>query len=257
MLQPDYPEILDLSSSDQLNLKQREFFTKQLSHELQMGRYSTSIGTSLLPGMYCMPIYAVPKPHSEDLCLINDHSVSEFSLNSMVNHKQVTGYPMDNLAIFGDMLLSLRDNNQDLEGKHAITVWKSDISEAYRLCPMHPVWQIKQVVCVAGQYYIDCCIVFGSSASPAIFIAFNSLVTWIVKYKQGISFIATYLDDSSGCAWSDDQSYYAPYKCHLPTPQARLLALWDELGIPHKQKKQVHGLTLPVIGIQVNTNAMI
>lgn len=86
-----------------------------------MGRYSDSIGSSLYPGMYCMPIYAVPKP--EDPRLINDHSASCFSLNSMVNHDLVTGYPMDNLAIFGDMLVSMRRTSK------AVT----DISEAYRL----------------------------------------------------------------------------------------------------------------------------
>ena len=151
-----------------------------------------------------MLIYAVPKPHSDDLRLINDHSAMKHSLNSMVDHDLVTGYPMDNLAIFGDMLTSLCQRNPDIIGPQAITVWKSDIAEAYCLCLLHPAWQIKQAVQVDGQYYIDCCIVFGSSASPVIFIAFNSLVTWIAKYKCGLSFITTYLNNCSECSWSDD-----------------------------------------------------
>ncbi len=34
-----------------------------------------------------------------------------------------------------------------LENKHKVLVaFKSDMSKAYRLCPMHPLWQLKQVV---------------------------------------------------------------------------------------------------------------
>jgi hypothetical protein len=119
---------------------------------------------------------------------------------------------------------------------------------------VHPAWQVKQIAKIDGQFYVDRCIVFGSTASPAIFIAFNSLVTWIAKHKRGIPFIMTYLDDSSGCSWSDDFTLYAPYGCDLPSPQARLLTLWDELGIPHKSSKQVHGPSIPIIGIEVDPN---
>lgn len=253
---PGYPDELDLSCSDRSDPTRVKFFNDQGAHEIAKERYSASVGPSLLPGMYCMPIYAVPKPHSSDLRLVNDHSASHFSLNSMIDHNCVTGYPMDNLAQFGEMLMELRRDNPDLVGPNSLTVWKSDISEAYRLCPLHPFWQIKQGVRLGSDYHVDRCIVFGSSASPAIFIAFNSLVTWIAKNKRNIPFIATYLDDSSGCTWSDDVAFYRPYNKYLPSPQARLLSLWDELGIPHKEKKQVHGSSIPVIGIQVDPNEL-
>jgi len=50
--------------------------------------------------------------------------------------------------------------------------------------------------------------------------------------------------------------YYAPYKKHMPTPQVRLLTLWDNLGIPHEERKQIFGSLIPVIGIQVDPNTM-
>jgi hypothetical protein len=203
-----------------------------------------------------MPIYTVPKPHSEKLRLVNDHSASKFSLNSMVDHSQVTGYPMDSLAQFGEHLVKLRKEQPDLLKPDSIIVWKSDISEAYRVCPLHPFWQLKQGVRIGNEVHVDRCIIFGSSASPAIFIAFNSLITWIAKRVRHVSFITTYLDDSSGCTWSDDVTYYAPYKKHMPTPQVRLLTLWDDLGIPHEERKQIFGASIPVIGIQVNPNTM-
>jgi hypothetical protein len=104
--------------------------------------------------------------------------------------------------------------------------------------------------------HVDRCLTFGSSASPAIFISFNSLVTWIAKHVRGVDFINTYLDDSSGCTWKDDITYYAPYGKDLPTPQARLLTLWDDLGIPHEERKQISGPSIPIIGIQVDPNNM-
>ena len=255
-LRPDYPTELDLSQQVKLDSARAAFLTDQLIHEQEENRYSDSFGSQLLPGMYCMPIFVVPKPHSDKFRLVNDHSASKFSLNSMINHNFVVGYPMDNLAQFGDMLTALHLENLDLHGTNAIIAWKSDISEAYRICPVHPFWQLKQAAHVDGLFYVDRCIVFGSSASPAIFIAFNSLVTWIAKKKRGIPFITTYLDDSSGCAWSDDVTFYPPYSCNLPTPQARLLSLWDEIGVPHKPKKQISGKAIPIIGITVDPNSM-
>ena len=198
--------------------------------------------------MFCMPIYAVPKPHSLDFRLVNDHSASKHSLNSMIDHDSVTGFPLDSLAQYGHILAALHARNVDLAGACPITAWKSDIAEAYQLCPMHPAWQNK-TGCMHQRRDLR-------SASGSIFIAFNSLVTWIARHERCIDFVTTYVDDSSGCALSDDVAYYAPYQRTLPAPQAKLLELWDELGIPHAKRKQLSGPTLPIIGIQVDPNAM-
>ena len=124
------------------------------------------------------------------------------------------------------------------------------------MCPMHPLWQIKQAVRIDGQYYIDRANCFGSSASFAIFVSINSLVVWIAKKDRGISSLITYVDDSSGPVVATDKAFYDPYDCDLPSPQVALLCLWDDLGIPHKRKKQIHGSPLPIIGIDVNPNTL-
>jgi hypothetical protein len=253
---PDYPDELDLSRP-QSNPTQEEFLNVQRNVEVAKGRYSKSVGSSLLPGMYCMPNYAVPKPHSEKLRLINDHSASKHSLNSMIDHDQVVRYPMDSLARFGEKLVMLRKTRPELSRSDSLVIWKSDISEAYRICPLHPFWQLKQGVRVGVDVHVDRCIVFGSSASPAIFIAFNSLVSWIAEKCRGVSFITTYLDDSSGCTTKDDLAFYAPYQKLMPSPQVRLLSLWDDLGIPHEERKQISGPSIPIIGIQVDPNLML
>jgi hypothetical protein len=171
----------------------------------------------------------------------------------MIDHGFVTGYPLDNMVHMGEMLLSYRRSTTN---DKMLTMWKSDIAEAYRLMPLHPFWQIKQVNTVDGQRYIDRNNAFGSSASGAIFIAFNSLVSWIAKKKRGIQYLATYVDDSSGFNLHDDLLYYEPYDTHFPRHQTALLMLWDELSIPHKVKKQIFGPIIPVIGIEVDPNAM-
>ena len=134
----DHPLINNELRPTPHNIKKAEFIHSQMTTELTKNRVSPSFGNELKPGMYCMPIYTVPKPHSSDLWLVAYQSYGPFSLNSMIDHEQVTGYPLDNMTQFGKMLLHLE--KQEPERKQV--VWKSDISEAYQILPMHPLWQI-------------------------------------------------------------------------------------------------------------------
>lgn len=103
-----------------------------------------------------------------------DHSAGPFSLNHMINHDSVTGFPLNNLTHLSKMLI--QEHNTHPDASNGLIAWKSDIADAYQLCPMHPHWQIKQAVRIGGEYHIDRCNVIGSSASGAIFIAVNSLI---------------------------------------------------------------------------------
>lgn len=199
-----------------------------------------------------MPIYVVPKPHLSDLHLITDQSYGKFSLNSMIMHDKVTGFPLDNMVHFGEMLMDLE--KKEPEGEKI--AWKSDVAEAYQILPMHPRWQIKQVTRVDDEYHIDPCNSFGGSGSPGIFISFNSLVSWIAKEIKGNHYLSDYIDDSSGCGHKDNCLMYEPYRKILPKDQVTLLKLWDELGIPHKEHKQLHGSPLLIIGITMDANAL-
>ena len=124
------------------------------------------------------------------------------------------------------------------------------------MCPIYPTWQLKQGMQIDGEYYIDQVNCFSSSASFAIFVSVNSLVSWIATQKRRISCLMTDVDDTSGAAMSTNMDYYEPYHLTCPAPQAALLRLWDELHIPHKQSKQLHSNTLPIIGIVVNLNQL-
>ncbi|KIM36876.1 hypothetical protein M413DRAFT_51261, partial [Hebeloma cylindrosporum] len=68
--------------------------------------------------------------------------------------------------------------------------------------------------------------------------------------------LISYIDDFSGFDFEDDMLPYEPYGCSFPHHQTLLLRLWDEIGIPHKQRKQIFGLVIPIIGIDVDPNRM-
>ena len=251
-LRGDLPTTHDESRPTPSDDRQANFIRDQCLKERHKGYFSRSFGTDLLPGMYSMPIHAVPKPNSEDLRMVTDHSAGPFSLNSMIDHSQVTGFPLDNMRHLGEMLLDVRQT----VGNVPMTLWKSDIADAYRLLPMSPFWQIKQINTIDGQRYVDRHMAFGSSASAGIFISFNSLVAWIAKNEIGIPYLADYMDDSSGCNLLGDTQLYEPYGVEMPRDQFRLLKLWDAIGIPHKPHKQVSGSPLTIIGIKADPNAM-
>jgi hypothetical protein len=42
----------------------------------------------------------------------------------------------------------------------------------------------------------------------------------------------------------------------MPAKQAGFLCLWDELGVPHEDRKQVSGAPLTIIGFEVDPNAL-
>ena len=249
---PGYPSTNDESKGPPSDIKKAEFLRVQRDSEVAKGRFSAPFRHGLLPGMYCMPIYAVPKPHSADLRLVTDQSYGKYSPNSMIQHHKVTGFPLDNLVHFGEMLLDLETREP---GKTKIA-WKSDVAEAYRILPMHPRWQIKQVTRVDDDYHVDRCNVFGGCGAGGLFISVNSLVAWIAKEIKGIQYLGNYVDDSSGCGIEGDNLTYEPYGKDFPRDQVILLNLWDELGIPHKPHKQIYGSPLPVIGITVDVNEL-
>ncbi|PPR05988.1 hypothetical protein CVT24_004651 [Panaeolus cyanescens] len=247
----DYPLIHDLSDDRPLPSEKLDFLKEQRDIELSKGRYSNGFVT-LCPGMYVMPLHVVPKDGGEALRLVTDHSSGKFSLNSMIDKTRMGSFPLDGMKIFGDELIKIHNR---FPGERFVA-WKSDVAEAYRLIPMHPRWQIKQVERIDGLYYVNRCNVFGGRASQALFIAFMSLVSWIASTKRQVEYFSTYSDDHFGVALESDVEFYPPYGEFLPSSQTRLLLLWDELGIPHKRKKQVSGNPLVIIGILVDVNLL-
>jgi hypothetical protein len=107
-LRDGFPVTHNESRPSPTNEEHATFLCDQCLKECNKDRFSSSFGLDLLPGMYSMPIHAVFKPHSTDLRLVTDHSAGPFSLNNMIDHSQVTGFPLDNVLYLGEMLLDIR-----------------------------------------------------------------------------------------------------------------------------------------------------
>ncbi|KAJ7171674.1 hypothetical protein C8R43DRAFT_1085008 [Mycena crocata] len=262
-----YPETWDNSWAPPASDRERNFINSQRDIEITKGRFSRTFGPDLLPGMYSTPILAVPKPHSDDLRLVSHQSCGPFAPNTMVDKAKMKGPRMDTMQQFIPALLRFRRENPGAE----LVVWKSDVSEAFRLTSVHKLMQIKQIAtsnlptkleaCTGTsngpvQRNVDWCSTFGNCGSPRIWASVMGLVIWIALFVKRLSDIFCYVDDTYGWELKENLTYYPPYKKQLPTKQAQLLFLWDFLCIPHKEKKQLHGTSLPIIGFEVDPNAM-
>jgi hypothetical protein len=138
----------------------------------------------------------------------------------------------------------------------ALIMFKSDVSAAYRRLPLHPLWQIKQIVTVDGVRHVDRCTEFGGRGSCRDYTAFMGLVLWIAVCVKSISDLFGYIDDAFSFDEEGSVLWYEPYQCYYPSKQAKLLKLWDEIGLPHDRLKQEYAPVLRVIGFMVDPARM-
>jgi hypothetical protein len=250
---PRFPTTYDGSRhGSRITSKDRVKFIRQhCKDEMKLKRLSKSFGNKLLPGMHSFPINAVPKSTPGKFRLIVDQSRGPHSLNSTIPKSQVK-VQLDTIHDLGRELLAVRKKYP----KRKICLFKSDVKSAYRQLPLDPLWQIKQAIPIDGQYHIDRCNTMGNRGGGWIWDSFISCVNWIATEKKGVSGLLGYVDDNFGWEFAGKKQYYKPYKKYLPTKQARLLELWDELGIPHDEDKQLSGPSLSILGYHVDANAM-
>ncbi|KAG2063393.1 hypothetical protein BDR04DRAFT_1038145, partial [Suillus decipiens] len=246
-----YPSINDNSHHTCVkNDMQLQFIKDQIQEEIHLGHVSESFGEKLLPGMYSVPMHTVPKLNFDKLQLVVDHTVGDYSLNSMISRDSIKGTKLDGLHSLGASLLQFCSQHPNIE----LILFKSDISQAFCHLPMHPLWQVKQILTVHGQCHINNN--FGGRGSPKVWISFMSLVAWIDIHCFLIDALKTYMDDSFSFEVVGQVLYYLPYDCYLPAKQTHLLQLWDAIGLPHDHAKQVSGIPLMVIGFTLDPNAM-
>ena len=203
--------------------------------------------------MYSVPVHAVPKPRSEKLRMVVDHSAGSPSLNDMISRDAIAGTKMDSMHSLGASLLEYRKEHPNT----TLVLFKSDVSMAYRRMPMHPLWQLKQVVTHPdGNHHVDRCNNFGGRGSCKVWVSFMSLVIWIATFVKLLSHLKLYVDDSYGFENHTNMKFYPPYNKWFPAKQTELLLLWDEIGLPHDEPKQIFGPTLEIIGFVVDPNNM-
>ncbi|KZV98361.1 hypothetical protein EXIGLDRAFT_669524 [Exidia glandulosa HHB12029] len=219
----DAPTTADYSGDTIWSGDKLDFFEETCREEVEAGRWSEDFGPDLLPGMYSSPIFAVPKPHTSKFRMVVDHSSGTHSLNSFISRDGVAT-KLDSVRDLGHFLRIVRSNSG-----LKLRLVKSDGSKAYRRAPVHPLWQIKQIISVNGSRRVDRCCNFGTKSAGDIWFAIISLVLWGAQFVHGIDALLCY---------------------------AALLHLWDWVGIPHSDDKQVSGVPLVVIGFEVDPNLM-
>ena len=248
----EYPVTWDHSSRPPKTEREAGFLRDQRDIELAANRYSEGFGPDLLPGMYSTPIHAVPKPRSEKLRLVNDHSAGTYSLNSMIAREDVVGAKMDTISDLVGALLRYRQKHP----KTRLIMFKSDVSAAYRRLPLHPLWQVKQIITIDEIRHVDRCTSFGGRGSCRDYTAFMGLVLWIAIFIKLLADLFGYIDDNFSFDEEGNVTWYPPYQCYYPSKQTGLLKLWDEIGLPHDKAKQEYAPILRIIGFLVDPNLM-
>jgi len=254
--QDDYPLTHNEPQHPPRNDRERDFLLSQRRKEIKADRFSEPFDT-LLPGMNVVPVHVVPKPPDDKLRLVVDHSAGPYSINSMIDRQSIAGVKLDGIKSLGDSIRAFRTSHPaDLSDGQTLTLWKSDVAAAYRQMPMHPLWQIKQIINIGGQFSVDRCNNFGGRASQKIWWSFISLVLWIAVFKRSLRALKCYVDDHFSFCITGDLEFYNKYEAFLPSDQVHLLQLWDEINLPHDEQKQICGTSIPIIGFQVDPNAM-
>jgi hypothetical protein len=130
-----YPCIVDELLGMPQNAEEAEFLWVQQDHERLKERFLGLFERDLLPGMHALSIHAMPKPHSEELCMVINQSARPCSPNGIIKHKDIKDFPLDNMKHLGTGLLACHwaDPNQSFQ------LFKLDVAEAYLLLSMHSI----------------------------------------------------------------------------------------------------------------------
>lgn len=128
------------------------------------------------------------------------------------------------------------------------TMCKTDISDAFKLMPIHPSqWHL---YCIQWKncYYFYNKLAFGCRSSPKIFDTLSEAVCWIAKENYGISHILHLLDDFI--------TFESPEKCGERN-MALLQLIFSRLNIPMaKHKTCGPEIVIEYLGIILDSNRM-
>lgn len=229
--------------------EERDFLIAQVKKEEALGRLSRVFSRSdepLWPGMGEVPVHAVPKPDSDDFRMVIDQSAGPGAPNDYISREAIN-IKLDNVQHLGHNILATRRR-----GRTPRFLFKDDVAGAYRIGPLHPLFQARQVITVNGERRVDRCNNFGNRAAGYLFCVIMGLILWIAEHEWGIEGLLAYVDDVFGVEDEDEMEFYAPYGKYLPRKQARLLGLWDWIGVPHEHRKQLFGRALKIIGFTVS-----
>ncbi|XP_069133242.1 uncharacterized protein [Argopecten irradians] len=103
------------------------------------------------------------------------------------------------------------------------TMCKTDISDAFKLLPIHPSQWHLYGICWENQYYFYTRLAFGCRSSPKLFDNLSRAICWIAHNNYGVSHILHLLDDFI--------TFEDPSKCGERNMQM-LFQIFNSLNIP-------------------------
>ena len=231
--------------SNQISATKNPAIVKQkIDEEIASGRVLGPFSSPPCDPFICSPLALVPKHEPGSFRLIHNLSFPpDKSVNSAIDRS-------DSQVVYDsiDTVISLVKQC----GPNALMA-KTDITNAFRLLPINIedrsllgfVWPSDNG---SVQYFMDCCLQMGLSASCQIFERFSSALQWIMTERNGAS-MSHILDDfffvgpadSNKC--SDDLSTF--------------ISLCGDIGVPLKKEKTVWPTTCIVIyGIEIDSVSM-
>ena len=81
--------------------------------------------------MTSIPLWVVPKPHSDKLHLVVDHSAGNYSPNSFISPDDASVH-LDTLHVLGKALIKVKE----WYGNTQLVLFKMDVLQAYRHLPV-------------------------------------------------------------------------------------------------------------------------
>ena len=192
-------------------VKEQEFLKEQIQTKIAAKHFLELFRMELLPGMYSLPVHTMPKPDSDMMWLIIDHSSRDFNPNSMITQKDVMGVWLYGLHTLGVSIMWIKHDFPDAN------LYRSNLLAAYHQLPMHSLYQILQIATVDSQRYINRNNNFSGQASQIIWQSFMLLVIWILVFWHSIGVFKCYIDDAFLVTRAENVSWYEPYCWAIPT----------------------------------------
>ena len=127
---------------------------------------------------------------------------------------------------------------------------KGDISDAYRLIPIHPHDHHLLGMSWDTQLYVDWALPFSLHSAPFIFNQFAEAWHWILRYRHGIRYLLHYLDDYLTAGAPDSR------ECHNNLSSIKSSA--SSLRIPLAlEKVEGPSKVLSFLGIELDTRLFV
>ena len=212
-----------------------------LQEEVRLGRLAGPIPHSLVSQVQVSPLGLIPKPHQDKWRAIVDLSAPRSrSVNDGIDPTLCSlQYASVDDAV--DIILQLGRGTE---------LVKLDLSNAYRMVPVHPDDQPLLGIQWRGATFIDRALPFGLRSAPKIFNSVADFLAWVL-HCEGVSLLIHYLDDFL--------LFGPPRSTAAAKARSRVETVFNQIGAPlahHKTEGPSTALTYMYLGIQIDTELL-